>query len=188
MDTRYYRQARLSRSKLESLEVRGLFGTAADLKLPLRRHLDQLDDRALAADTHRSAQLLRDVKPTVRQWHHLASGDRWSSCQLTRLRLGCSRLAADQHHRGLADAPTCTHCDAGVPETRQHFLLECPRWRGERAELWGDLAQLSITGLALPCDTATLLGGMTTTRNRSQLEGVARATARFLRDTGRLRE
>jgi hypothetical protein len=43
-------------------------------------------------------------------------------------------------------------------------------------------------GLALPCDVATLLGGMAATRNRSQLEGVARATARFLSTTGRLRQ
>ncbi len=164
-----------------------MFGTAEDLKLPLRRHLLDRENQALMADQNRSATLLREVKPTIRPWKHLESGDRWTSCQLSRLRLGCSRLAADQHHRGLTDFPTCPNCDAGVDETRSHYLLECPRWFRERAELWGDLAQLDITGLRLPCDTATLLGGMAATRNRSQLEGIARATARYIQDTGRLR-
>jgi hypothetical protein len=50
------------------------------------------------------------------------------------------------------------------------------------------MARLDIRGLHLPCGAATLLGGMTATRNRSQLEGIARATAKFLRQTGRLRQ
>ena len=188
LDMPYYKQARLARSRLQSLEVRSLFGTATDLKLPLRRHLRELEDAALGADSHRSARLLYEVKPTTRPWKHLDGGDRWASCQLARLRLGCSRLAADQHHRGLADSPTCQHCNNNVPETRDHYLLHCPRWRHERAELWGDLAQLEVRGLALPCDAPTLLGGMTATKNRALLESIARATGRFLESTGRLRE
>ena len=102
--------------------------------------------------------------------------------------IGCSRLAADQHHRGLAESPTCQHCHHNVPETRDHYLLQCPRWSRERAELWGDVAQLEVRGLLLPCDAPTLMGGMTATTNRSHLEGIARAIGRFLESTGRLRE
>ena len=72
-------------------------------------------------------------------------------------------------------------------EDRDHYLLTCPRWDQERAELWHDMAQLEIRGLHLPCDAETLLGGTAATRNRSQLEGIARATARFLTQTARLR-
>ena len=102
-------------------------------------------------------------------------------------------LAADQYHRGLADAPCCPSCDATPPyptclEDRDHYLLTCPRWDQERAELWHDMAQLDIRGLQLPCDVTTLLGGMAATRNRSQLEGIVRATAKFLAQTGRLRQ
>ena len=98
------------------------------------------------------------------------------------------RLNADAHYRNLVPAATCPHCTTGADETREHYLLDCPCWGHERAELWLEVAQLEIRGLQLPCSAAVLLGSTAATRNRSQLEGLARATGRFLTRTGRLRQ
>ena len=107
---------------------------------------------------------------------------------MTQLRLGCSRLQADQHYRRLADAPTCPLCDTGEDECRDHYLLRCPRWATERQQLWDDLAALNVTGLQLPCACPTLLGGQEEkAANKSQRRGILAATMSFVRKTGRLR-
>ena len=152
--------------------TRRLFGVKdSTFSRALHHHLTATADAELASDQNRSAQLLREVKPTTARWKHLELGDRWSSTQLTRLRLGCSRLNADAHHRKLAPAAACPHCASGADETREHYLLDCPRWGHERAELWLEVAQLEIRGLQLPCSAAVLLGSTAATRNRSQLTG-----------------
>ena len=101
--------------------------------------------------------------------------------------MGCSRLNLDQYYKEYADSPVCDHCDHGVLESREHFLLDCPAWDAQRHRLWEELAALEVRGLHLPCDAPTLLGSQSVTRNRSHLQGIAAATQRFLTRTGRLR-
>jgi len=188
MTTRFYSQAGLAWAGVHDTDTRRQFGTPGSdgFKLALRRHLADTADASLMADQNRSAVFLRDVKPTTRRWKHLELGPRRVGSQLSRLRLGCSRLAADQFHRDYSDSPMCTHCADGVLESREHFLLECPAWQHQRNQLWSELAALDVRGLHLPCTASTLLGGCGTTRNRSHLEGIAAATGRFVTRTGRL--
>ena len=127
------------------------------------------------------------MKQTCQHWPHLNYGERFANTQLARLRLGCSRINADQHHRGLHDTPVCAHCDTGVNEDRDHYLLSCAAWQPQRQMLWNELAALNVRGLALPCPTTTLLGGNTVVKSKRQLEAVATAVMRFVNNTGRMR-
>jgi hypothetical protein len=188
MSTRFYAESILEWSRVSCIDTRALFGTSnrTGFQQALRRHLTATADRRLADDASRSAGLLRAVKPTTARWAHLELGNRWAASQLTRLRLGCSRLAADQHHRGFVESPDCPRCGAGTPETREHYLLACPAWDAQRQRLWRDLAALDIRGLHLPCDCKTLLGGHHT-YSRTHLCGIAEAVGSFLARTGRLK-
>ena len=44
-----------------------------------------------------------------------------------KLRLGVSRLRAQAYFMYPDKSPICTHCHHGVPETIQHFMMDCPR-------------------------------------------------------------
>ena len=189
MCSRFYAQAGLKWASVSSNDARRLFGTddTDGFKLALRRYMVAQADRRLADDPNRSAGLLREVKPTSARWPHLELGERWPSTQLSRLRLGISRLNLDQYCKEYADSPVCDHCGHGVLESRDHFLLNCPAWDAQRSRLWEELAAVDVRGLQLPCDAPTLLGSRQKCRNRSQLERIAAATRRFVTRTGRLK-
>ena len=53
---------------------------------------------------------------------------------LTRLRLGHTRLTAHLHRMSLAPGPYCPWC-ISIPETINHFMLECPRFHSHRVVL-----------------------------------------------------
>ena len=61
----------------------------------------------------------------------------------TRLRLGHSKLAAEQFKKGLVDDPNCSACK--VPQTIDHYLLVCIRYIAPRIKLMRNLHQLGVS-------------------------------------------
>ncbi|KAG0697406.1 Histone deacetylase 11 [Chionoecetes opilio] len=68
---------------------------------------------------------------------------------LTRLRLGHTRLTAHLHRLCLSPDPHCPWC-MNIPETIEHFLLQCPRFHSHRVVLQSQLLALNVTTFDLP--------------------------------------
>ena len=91
----------------------------------------------------------------------------------TRLRVGRAPLSALEFKWRLAKSPACP-CDNATPETRDHFLHDCPWYAKDRRDC---LATLRRHGMA--ATTRTLLGdttGLTPTKQKV----LVRTTAQFL--------
>ena len=90
--------------------------------------------------------------------------------------------------RHFTEVPTaeCTNCGApgrGPPETREHFLLQCPRWAPQRARLTQELTRY---GVQTPPTLEVLLGGGQGSAGAKL--AVARALHRYIAETGRFRD
>ncbi|MPC81537.1 hypothetical protein E2C01_076159 [Portunus trituberculatus] len=72
---------------------------------------------------------------------------------LTHLHLGQTRLTTHLQRMSLAPDPYCPWC-ISIPETMNHFMLECPRFHLHRVVLQEELRALGVTTFDLP----TLLG------------------------------
>ncbi|KAG0727382.1 hypothetical protein GWK47_004017 [Chionoecetes opilio] len=98
---------------------------------------------------------------------------------LTRLRLGHTTLTAHLHRLRLSPDPHCPWC-INVPETIEHFLLQCPRFHSHRVVLHTQLIALNVNTFDLP----TLLAAAGV--HPSRQHAVIRLTCAFLRKTGQL--
>ncbi|KAG0724160.1 Heparan-sulfate 6-O-sulfotransferase 2 [Chionoecetes opilio] len=98
---------------------------------------------------------------------------------LTRLRIGHTTLTAHLHRLQLTPDPYCPWC-RNVPESIEHFLLQCPRFHSHRQLLRGQLIALNVTTFDLP----TLLAAAAV--HPSQRPTVIRLTCAFLRKTNQL--
>ena len=98
---------------------------------------------------------------------------------LTRLRLGHTKLTAHLHRLRLSPDPYCPWCRT-VPETIEHFLLQCPRFHSQRVLLRSQLVALNVHTFDLP----TLLAAAGV--HPTQQHAVIRLTCAFLRKTDQL--
>ncbi|KAG0719345.1 E3 ubiquitin-protein ligase Siah1 [Chionoecetes opilio] len=98
---------------------------------------------------------------------------------LTRLRLGHTRLTAHLHRLCLSPDPHCPWC-MNIPETIEHFLLQCPRFHSHHVVLQSQLLALNVTTFDLP--TLLAAAGVPPSRQHA----VIRLTCAFLRKTGQL--
>ncbi|KAG0715429.1 hypothetical protein GWK47_011944 [Chionoecetes opilio] len=97
---------------------------------------------------------------------------------LTRLRIGHTTLRAHLHRLQLTPDPYCPWAGSqqqrNVPESIEHFLLQCPRFHSHRQLLRGQLIALNVT-----FDLPTLLAA--TAVHPSRRPAVIRLTCAFLR-------
>ncbi|MPC37789.1 hypothetical protein E2C01_031280 [Portunus trituberculatus] len=123
------------------------------------------------------------------QYRHNSSPQPWVRQQshaldvaLTRLCLGHTTLNAhlcDLHRLRLAPDPHCPWCRS-VPETIEHFLLQCPRFHSQRVLLRAQLLAFGASTLDLP--TLQAAAGVHPTKQHA----VLRLTSVFLKKTGQL--
>ena len=100
-----------------------------------------------------------------------------------RLRMDVAPLAPRLRHFTAIPTAECTNCGApgrGPPETREHYLLHCPRWAAQRQRLTQELTRHGV-----PHTLEVLLGGGRA-RAATRL-AVARELHRFIAETGRFR-
>ena len=69
------------------------------------------------------------------------------------LKLGCTRLEHHMNKIGIEDSPSCPHC--GIPETVDHFLLQCFRFYSMRTEIEKNSREIGVQDF----NTNILLGG-----------------------------
>jgi hypothetical protein len=62
-------------------------------------------------------------------------GPRIENITLARLRNKCSALASDLHINHVVGNSICTNCNTLVPETADHYFLQCPRFNNPRYSL-----------------------------------------------------
>ncbi|MPD00635.1 hypothetical protein E2C01_096120 [Portunus trituberculatus] len=98
---------------------------------------------------------------------------------LTHLRLGHTRLIAHLHRMSLALDPYCLWC-ISIPETINHFMLECPRFHSHCVVLQEQFRALGVTTF----DLSTLLGA--TGIDLSRQSAVLHLTCAFLNKTNQL--
>ena len=72
-------------------------------------------------------------KQVIKPPNYYGYGDRKSNILLCQLRNNKSQLNADLHRDHLLDSPNCNNCM--VPETRNHFLFDCKKYKLQRVEL-----------------------------------------------------
>ncbi|MPC76869.1 hypothetical protein E2C01_071304 [Portunus trituberculatus] len=120
--------------------------------------------------------------------HHNSSPQPWvrqQSCALdialTRLRLGHTTVNAHLHRLRLTPDPhcPCPWCRS-VPDTIEHFLLQCPRFHSQRVLLQAQLIALGVPTLDLP--TLLAAAGVHPTKQHA----VLRLTCVFLKKSGQL--
>ena len=74
------------------------------------------------------------------RWAELAPGMR----EVAKLRVGGARTATWFARRGVVAAKymkCCPCCGKGVPETVEHIILRCRRWRKGRKEMLGTMVR-----------------------------------------------
>ncbi|XP_045136139.1 uncharacterized protein LOC123519049 [Portunus trituberculatus] len=120
------------------------------------------------------------------QYRHNSSLHPWVRQQsraldvvLTRLRLGHTTLNAHLHRLRLAPDPDYPWCRS-VPETIEHFLLQCPHFYSQRVLLRAQLIALGVSTLDLP--TLLAAAGVHPTKQHA----VLRLTCVFVKKMGQL--
>ncbi|KAG0719748.1 COP9 signalosome complex subunit 4 [Chionoecetes opilio] len=98
---------------------------------------------------------------------------------LTCLRLRHTTLTVHLHRLRLSPDPHCPWC-MNIPETIEHFLLQCPRFHSHRVMLHSELLALNVTTFDLP--TLLAAAGVSPSRQHA----IIRLTCAFLRKTGQL--
>ena len=73
---------------------------------------------------------------------------------MARLRVGQTRLNHHLFKMRLSDSPNCPHCLV-VPETIEHFLMECPRFHSLRVVMVDSVRALGVDDVQMH----VLLGG-----------------------------
>ena len=63
---------------------------------------------------------------------------------MCQLRNAKSQLQNDLYRDYLADSPTCSTCNSGVPETVQHYTFDCAKYEVERLKLISSLLKYTI--------------------------------------------
>ena len=91
------------------------------------------------------------IVPQIPKYFYI--GDRRLQMLHTRLRTNCSALKQDLFRKNISDTSQCT---CGSAETADHFLLECPRYHGQRQELF------QVISLICPISVDVLLFGNST--------------------------
>ena len=159
-------------------------GTAdANFKGQLKRYLGERRQ----ADWKRgnSGKRLRTIKPVLERWRHAGVGSKRLSRRITQLRLGWNPLEATRARQQQSDGQ-CTYCDGGR-EDREHYLLQCPKWKSQRALLAEALRNTGISLPRVPSEAAKLLLGGAKLRQSKQA-AVQYALGDFIAGTRRFEE
>ena len=121
-------------------------------------------------------------KRTIKPPKYFFDGERQSNILLCQLRNNKSQLNFDLKNDKLKDSPNCIHCQA--PETKKHFLLECPQYQIQRNDLMNWLiskphiyAYISITDNDLLCGNQAI-----SDQNNAELLA---AVSRYIKNTNR---
>jgi hypothetical protein len=104
------------------------------------------------------------------------------ACHRARLRFNLTRLNASMFKRGLVSTDKCTTCQDEV-ETREHFLLHCPRYAHTRFKY-----QQSLSAFDLRLDLATVLGEVSTPISNRRRREVLCITGKFVSELQSTRE
>ena len=73
---------------------------------------------------------------------------------LKRMRIGNSKLKS--HYRQ-GKSKICTNCDLNVPETNEHFLIVCKKFKNQRDQLVNDIEE-DRKRLKVKINTKRLIG------------------------------
>ncbi len=183
--TLFFRDAEREWVQLSTPKLIETFGTER-FGAALRDARWAASDAELAQATTATTAKLRQVKPTARPGRHTMLGSRRHCVLAAKLRLDVAPLAPRlRHFTHLADG-RCTNCGGqarGPIETREHFLLECPRWGPQRARLESELTRY---GLPTPPTIEVVLGGGRGSKTTKL--AIARALHRYIAETGRFRD
>ena len=183
--SRFFHEAAWAWHQVATPRLTLSFGTER-FRAELRRARTEAADLALEQDQRATVVALRQVKPTTRPWRHTMLGRR-RSCQVAaQLRMDVAPLAPRLRHFTEVPTAECTNCGApgrGPPETREHYLLQCPRWAPQRARLTQELTRY---GVQTPPTLEVLLGGGQGSAGAKL--AVARALHRYIAETGRFRD
>ena len=121
------------------------------------------------------------LKLTKRNQRHYEVGKREAQILHARLRLMCCDLNGDRERINLVADASCA-CRA-IGESAEHFLLTCPNYLINRAQLLNDLTPLNINPIEFTCEV--LLKGishLTEAQNKSIFTAVQKiilSTNRF---------
>ena len=102
--------------------------------------------------------------------------NRRTSVVIYRLRTGHAGLMSYLHRFDLSNTDLCPHCL--VPETIEHYLLQCSYFATQRNQLITKLQQLNINQIS----TQLLLGGIP---SKESLK-IPNTTASYISQTGKL--
>ena len=110
-----------------------------------KRTNGQTERRKLYTPRHKCRGYKQDIKPP----NYYGYGDRKSNILLCQLRNNKCQLNTDLHRDHLLDSPNCNNCM--VPQTRNHFLFDCKKYKLQRVKLMNWLiSQPNI------CETITI--------------------------------
>lgn len=116
---------------------------------------------------------------------YFSYGNRKYNIILCQLRNSKSQLKSDLFHDHLSDVPTCGMCNAGVPESAQHFFFHCEKYEVERLEFINSLLKSpTIYSNLKELNAKNLLTGIPEIANKDN-ETLIDLIINFLTSTGR---
>ena len=96
---------------------------------------------------------LKNIKNGVRERELVKLRNRRQETVLHRLRTGHVGLKSYLCRIGLSETEECEYCD--VPETPDHYLLECVHFENQREVMFRELFRMGVNNPTLKC----ILGG-----------------------------
>ena len=108
---------------------------------------------------------------------------------LKRMRIGNSKLRS---HYVVGKSKICANCELNVPETNEHFLLECKKYVNQRRKLIKGIEK-EMKRLDMKIDTNSLLGfynviygsKVKLKRHKKTIEKILKSVLVFLKETRR---
>ena len=108
---------------------------------------------------------------------------------IKRMRIGNSMLKS---HYGQGSSKLCTNCDENVPETNDHYLLECSKFKEQRKTLTKNVEK-EMKNLNTGVSAKTLLGyypeifssKCKTKKHKNNIVNVLKNTMKYVNETKR---
>ena len=121
---------------------------------------------------------LLETRKTIQEKVPIVTRNRRAEIVIYRLRMGHVGLAGYMNRFKMRDSELCDDCS--VPETVQHFLTQCTKYRVEWKIMANKLRRLNVKHLTIEC----LLGGgsLSYTTRRA----IVTITIQYIMATGRL--
>jgi hypothetical protein len=102
----------------------------------------------------KEGKALKSVKSSPELSHYLRFDSKSDAVKRARLRFDRARLNYSLHRRTLIDSPSCATC-AGINETRDHLIADCPRYDAARYT-----CRLALEAIGVTFDVRTVLGSV----------------------------